>query len=480
MSRNRTRFLKEFPKAISDENAAVFIGAGVSVGAGYPSWKELLREIGDELGVKSDDVYDLAALAQWSVSDTGGATRIRQVIRDQIAVDHDIPAPLNILARMPIRHLWTTNYDRLIERALSAIRRPCSVISAQSDLALKVTAGAARVYKMHGTVDQLDDIVISTDDYELFRSRRGAFLPLLQAHLSSFSMLFLGLSFTDPNLRHVLSLIRESFTDAPPAHFAIVRPPQKGDFRSAEEFEARLAQHNLWAKDLQRYGLFAIEIEDYNEVPDLLAEVERRVARNRVWISGSWPLDEATTPEVSFVHDVAEKVGEVVGSSGLTLVSGSGLLVGSGSMSGFLSSLQKTGAWDLERRLIVRPFPQPIDGGEPARAQWDLLRAELARLAGLVVFIGGLKAKAGALVDSSGVHAERAIAQAKGAYLLPIGATGGAAATIAAELTGSDLPFDGPDALRPSDEQLASLADASVGAAELANRVLKILKSRML
>lgn len=182
MSRNRTRFLKEFPKAISDENAAVFIGAGVSVGAGYPSWKELLREIGDELGVKSDDVYDLAALAQWSVSDTGGATRIRQVIRDQIAVDHDIPAPLNILARMPIRHLWTTNYDRLIERALLAIRRPCSVISAQGDLALKVTAGAARVYKMHGTVDQLDEIVISTDDYELFRSRRGAFLPLLQAH----------------------------------------------------------------------------------------------------------------------------------------------------------------------------------------------------------------------------------------------------------------------------------------------------------
>jgi len=83
-------------------------------------------------------------------------------------------------------------------------------------------------------------------------------------------------------------------------------------------------------------------------------------------------------------------------------------------------------------------------------------------------------------LDSSGVHAERAIAQAKGAYLLPIGATGGAAATIAAELIGSDLRFDGPDALRPSDEQLASLGDASVGAAELANRVLKILKSRML
>jgi hypothetical protein len=51
-------------------------------------------------------------------------------------------------------------------------------------------------------VDRLDDIVISTDDYELYRSRRGAFLPLLQAHLSSMSMLFIGLSLSDPNIRH--------------------------------------------------------------------------------------------------------------------------------------------------------------------------------------------------------------------------------------------------------------------------------------
>lgn len=452
--RVRTRFLKEFPAALADDNGAVFIGAGVSAGAGYPSWKELLRDIGNELGVSSDDVHDLAALAQWSISDSGGGTRIRQVIKDQIGRDRDVPPALQIISRMPLRHVWTTNYDRLIERAFDEIRRPCDVISAGADLALRVTPGAARIYKMHGSVDRLDDVVISTDDYELYRSRRGAFLPLLHAHLTSFSMLFVGLSFADPNLRHVLSLIRESFTEAPPAHWAIVRPPQRDDFKSEEEFEARLNQHKLWAKDLRRYGLFAVEIDNYDEVPELLAEVERTVARRRVWVSGSWPLGHRTTPTIEFVHEIAQRMGQTVGETGLTLISGSGLLVGSASMSGFLSSLQTSGGWDLERRLIVRPFPQPIGGAAPDRAQWGLLRAELSRLAGTVVFIGGLKSDGLNTVEADGVHTERDIAEKRGAFLLPIGASGGAAQSIARSLIGSRLSATGANAQRPPDEQL--------------------------
>jgi len=41
---------------------------------------------------------------------------------------------------------------------------------------------------------------------------------------------------------------------------------------------------------------------------------------------------------------------------------GSGLTVGSAAISGFLSALQRRGSWDLERRLIARPFPQPLEG----------------------------------------------------------------------------------------------------------------------
>ncbi len=60
------RFLQEYPAALSDGVGAVFVGAGMSMAAGYPSWAKLLCEIGEESGVNSRDIHDLAALAQWN------------------------------------------------------------------------------------------------------------------------------------------------------------------------------------------------------------------------------------------------------------------------------------------------------------------------------------------------------------------------------------------------------------------------------
>jgi len=461
MKQSVARLLKEFPEALVEGVGAVFVGAGVSMGAGYPSWAGLLQEIGDELGVKSSDLHDLAALAQWSISESGGQTRVRGVIKEQISRNHPVPPVLEIVARLPVRHIWTTNYDRLVERSFEQINRPIDAISGVKDLALRATPGAARLYKMHGSVERLDDIVISTDDYELFRSRRGAFLPLLQAHLTSMSMLFIGLSFTDPNIRHVLSLIRESFTDAPPEHFAIVRPPKREDFRSDEEFNARSIQHKLWAKDLRRYGLTAVEIDSYEEVPALLRQIERRVAARRIWISGSWPVEGGGSLALSN-YLLAENLGRWIANSGRDLVTGAGTLIGSATISGFLEALRVVGGWDIDRRLVVRPFPQPMDGASDASQHWASLRRELARQAGIVVFVGGAKLEAGQLITGGGVISEFEIARDEGLFLLPVGSSGGAAKQIAEALVGSELATAGSLAQRPSDSELELLSDPTI------------------
>lgn len=470
----KSRFLKEYAEALNNGTGALFVGAGVSMAAGYPSWATLLHDIGNELGVRSSDVHDLAALAQWSIQGAGGATRVRNVIKDQIGRDHPVPDVLESVARLPLRHIWTTNYDRLVERAFQAIERPIDAVSGTRDLALRHTPGATRLYKMHGSIERLDDIVISTDDYELYRSKRGAFLPLLQAHLTSMSMLFVGLSFTDPNIRHVLSLIRESFTDSPPEHFAIVRPPKREDFDAPEQHQARAAQHALWAKDLQRYGLAAVEIDDYDEVPALMLQLERRVAARRVWVSGSWPVDGPGT-EGAFAYSLAEDIGRLVGRTGRDLVCGAGLMVGSAAIAGFLDALRAGGGWDLERRLIARPFPQPLAGQRPDHAQWTALRHELARQAGIVVFVGGARMDSGTLEPAAGVLEEFELARMRGAFLLPIAATGGAAATISSRLLGSSLPTTGSHAVRPTDEELLRMADPNVGRAELVVLVERVL-----
>jgi len=287
------------------------------------------------------------------------------------------------------------------------------------------------------------------------------------------SVLFVGLSFTDPNIRHVLSLIRESFTEAPPEHFAIVRPPHPDDFESEDEFKARIAQHNLWAKDLRRYGLIAVEIDNYDEVRGLLREIERRVAARRVWVSGSWPIEDGGAGAAAN-YALAEDIGRWIGRSGRDLVSGAGMLIGSAAIAGFLDALRDRGGWDLNRRLIARPFPQPLAGALPDGPKWTMLRQELARQAGAAIFIGGAKCDGDKVVVADGVMEEFEIAREAGVFLLPVGATGGAAAEIAQALIGSD-PAPKGQSIRPSDDELRLLLDPATNRQAIVETITTIL-----
>jgi hypothetical protein len=83
-----------------------------------------------------------------------------------------------------------------------------------------------------------------------------------------------------------------------------------------------------------------IEIESYEEVPSLLKEVDRRLAQRRVWVSGSWPVGLEGDSRAEFVYQIAYGLGHELERLGLTLVNGSGVLIGSAVVSGFLSALQ--------------------------------------------------------------------------------------------------------------------------------------------
>ena len=424
------------------------------MGAGYPSWDGLLHEIADEMGLGQANVLDLAALAQWHIT-ARGKHRVKSVVREKIAVNKPIPAALNSIAHLPFQEIWTTNYDRLIERAFEEVRRPITPISSPKDLSLKVPSGSARLYKMHGSIENLDDIVLSTEDYELFKRDRGPYYPLLQASLTSKSVLFVGLSFSDPNLKHVFGSIKESFHDTPPEHYAILRRPSAREGEKADQFKARQAQHNFWVKDLQRYGLLSIEVDDYAEIDELLLHLRRSVARRKVWISGSFPLgggeDSAEVAEFSIV------LGKLIASEGKALVTGSGLTVGSASLSGFLDGLSPEESWDLNRRLVSRVFPQPV-AGVSYQAHWKSIRQELAMESGIVLFIAGVKIVEGRSVMADGVLEEFDAALSQGSFLIPIGKFGGAASKIAERLRNSKVPFKGANAQRPTDDELVALS----------------------
>lgn len=65
LNRDILSFIDKYVKEIKDNSAAMFIGAGFSKSAGYVDWKNLLRNVAEDLDLDIDKEYDLVSLAQY-------------------------------------------------------------------------------------------------------------------------------------------------------------------------------------------------------------------------------------------------------------------------------------------------------------------------------------------------------------------------------------------------------------------------------
>lgn len=432
----RSQFVERWSEALEKGSASAFIGAGLSRAAGYPDWRTLLKEVADTLGLDIDNEHDLAAVAQYSINRASGKrSDLSRLIARSFPLKESAPEPFKLLARLPLQHIWTTNYDSLPETAWRQERKLLDVKSGNTDLGVDKPWAHAILYKMHGTAEHPNDVVIATDDYELYRSSRPGFVQVLSGQLVSKQFLFLGFSFTDPNIAHLFGSIRENFREAGPEHYAIARKPQKGQGVGARQrFKTDKIRHELWVEDLRRYGIRCIEVDEFDEIDDILRDVEARLARRSVLISGSYP-EAAISDNIDRrvkIECVSRAIGSLIAQKGKRLTSGFGLTVGSAAISGALATVLAEETPNLEKSLLLRPFPQETPDGHDAVAFKAQYRDGLVGQAGTIIVIAGEKRglAAGEVVTSDGVMEEYRLAKKANRPIIPIGATGGAAEKI--------------------------------------------------
>jgi hypothetical protein len=431
---NRKEFVARWSRALEARSACVFVGAGLSRAAGYPDWRTLLRDIAKDIGLDISNEHDLAGVAQYSVNrSAGNRNKLKAAIISHFPPKAKAPEPFRVLARLPLRHVWTTNYDNLVETAWDAERKLVDVKSRNGDLGHEMPWAQTILYKMHGTVSHPGEVVIAKDDYELYRRARPGFLQLLAGHLVGMEMLFLGFSFTDPNLAHLFASIRETFRGDGPRHYAIVRKPQRGTgIGAAKRLKSDQIRHTLWMEDLQRYGIECIEIDDYDEINDILKDVELQIVRSSVLVSGSFPESSAASlaSKRPLVQEVASRVGHLIASRGKRLVSGYGVTVGSASIGGALGVVLSEASPNLERSLLLRPFPQQSPPGISKATFQRFYREAMVRHAGVCIFIAGCTIQGGNVQVARGVIEEYLCAKSAGRICIPIAATGFAAEDI--------------------------------------------------
>ena len=437
LSKQIISFCKKFAIDMPDGNVAIFAGAGLSASAGFVNWKQLLAPFASDLDLDIDREDDnLVRFAQYSQNHKGGhRAHLNEALITAFPTMASPGQNHNILSRLPLSTFWTTNYDRLLETALANSRKVADVKYTDSQLPHSKPRRDAIVYKMHGDVDHPQDAVLTRDDYESYTLKRPGFVNALAGDLTGKTFLFLGFSFTDPNLENVLSQLRQRYQSGQREHYCLLRKPKRSDFKNLKEFAYAQARQKHFIADLKRYNVTALEIDDYSEVTETLLTIERYYRRRSIFISGS-ASDFSPWTEAS-VNGFFRELGAILVDQDFRLICGFGLGVGNSLITGAIERAYAKGNSRLDNFLEVRPFPRDIVDPVQRIALWEAYRNELLSLAGIALFFFGNKIEGGSIVAADGVRKEFDIACKQGVATLPVGATGFMAKQLSTEILAS-------------------------------------------
>ena len=468
------QFVREFTKELHSRNAAAFIGAGFSMSAGYVNWNELLKGVVTDLGLDPQKENDLVSVAQYSVNKAGGnKNALTRTILHNIGVAKKPTIGHQILASLPIHTFWTTNYDKLIETSLEDAKKVPDVKHTLEQLSTTWPNRDAVVYKMHGDISDSTNAVICKDDYERYPFKMGQFASLLKGDLIEKTFLFLGFSFTDPNIDFILSRVRAVMEDNQREHYCIQKKITKWPNEKKKDFEYRQLKQDYFIRDLKRKNIQTVEVDSYDDIPRLLEKVATRFKRSSIFVSGAavefgaWKANEAD----SFLYDLGASISE----NNIRIVTGSGVGIGGAIINGALEHLDKVGIAISEEHLMMRPFPHTASGNPASKGRWTKYRQAMIEHTGIALFVFGNKVdKSGKIVESDGMREEFDLCVASGIVPMPVGATGYMAETLWREVEGHFDDFF-PKATAAIRKSFNALGNASTSAAKLQEEIHKII-----
>lgn len=347
---------------LAKSDTVVFVGSGVSLWSGLPSWGGLiddlvnyLKQLGrDHVAVERElangDLLLAASLAmhQLTTNERAEFLRGRFLARDRE------PSELHrrVAAVGPTCFI-TTNYDQLLERALAdLLEGPKFEVVTPNDIVETATIIRAHardfVFKPHGDIGSVDTIILTREDYRQFQGRLRRIAGAMRTLLLSRPVVFIGFGLRDPDFLLLKDTLSETYDGAAQDHYAIVP-------------DVTATEVTYWRDS---YGLHLVPYETDNDAEKaddrhraLLALLDRVTPSSR-------RTSRAKAPQIPSIEPMA-----MLRHARLT---------------------RAIGAGDPEERFPVRASPTRLDGYEPwMRAFVNIDAAEALRRTNRTLIVTG-------------------------------------------------------------------------------------------
>ncbi len=254
-----------------------FIGAGLSIDFGYPSWNKLLEGLAGQAGL-TDEVKKLLARHRFEEAAESISTTLPNLFDDALRLTFDHHQLKRPIKRGAVRYVpliacgpvLTTNFDRVIEAAFEDSKRPFAEVFPGSHIreaSRALQLSEPFLLKLHGDYLDSESRVLTLTQYvreygdtEAARANLDHPLPIVLGQaLGNRPMLFLGCSLKADRTITVIGRIAKRLIGS--VHFAVLSETEntverrkqldkwnirplfypRGRYKSIEEFLACLA-----------------------------------------------------------------------------------------------------------------------------------------------------------------------------------------------------------------------------------------------
>lgn len=210
----------DLAKKLARGQVILFVGAGVSMSLKLPSYAALIREIGGHLGFDGsifEGFGDYLTLAEYYHLRNRGLQELQRHLQSKWNVpEKDVAAsPVHrALVELGCRAIYTTNFDSFLERAHRALGRKYKRILSVKDM-VDVQDDAVQIIKLHGDLTVPSGMVFTESSYFERLSFESPLDVKLRADALGKSLLFIGYSLSDINIRYLMYRLQRQWEPEP-------------------------------------------------------------------------------------------------------------------------------------------------------------------------------------------------------------------------------------------------------------------------